>query len=85
MKVKLISVVVASGSLIALIAPPFADARPRSHLHHRNDRLPRIARISEASSGSSLVEEGGDLCGKSSRLLHRVQFSKDKSQIRTMS
>ena len=79
MKIKVLSVVVASGSLIALIASPFADARPRSHLHHRNDRLPRIARISEASSGSSLVEEGGDLCGKISRLLRQVQFSNDRS------
>ena len=64
MKAKVFSVVVASGSLIALIALPFADARPRSHLHHRNDRLPRIARVSEASSGSSLIDEGGNLCGE---------------------
>ena len=85
MKAKIVSVVVASGSLIALIALPFADARPRSHLHHRNDRLPRIARVSEASSGSSLVEEGGDMCGEFLGLQRQVQISDNKSQIRTIS
>ena len=59
------AVIVASASLFFLAALPLASARPRTHLHHRNDRLPRIARMSEASSGSSLVEDGGNaLCGE---------------------
>lgn len=65
MKARVIPIVVASASLFVLAALPLASGRPRSHLHHRNDRLPRIARISEASSGSSLVgDDGNALCGE---------------------
>lgn len=63
MKYRLLFTVVASVSLFATL--PFCSARPRSHLHHRNDRLPRVARVAPASSGSSLVGEGSNgLCGE---------------------
>lgn len=65
MKPKLPSIVGAVLSLFVLSALPICSARPRSHLHHRNDRLPRIARATPIDSGSSLVDDGSDsLCGE---------------------
>ena len=56
-----------SGALVSLLAvtiSPLCSARPPSHLHHRNDRLPRVIRAGPASAGSSLIGGGPDgLCG----------------------
>ena len=58
-------------SILALVILPICNARPRSHHHHRNDRLPRIARAAPASLDGKLVEGDSDsLCGE----LHCIQY-----------
>ena len=73
MKAKNFSAVVAVVSLFGLASLPLTAARPRSHLHHRNERLPRVARVSPADSSNDLTGYGPNgVCGK----LLRAQYLK---------
>ena len=56
--------VVTLASVFAAALLPHCTARPRSHLHHHNDRLPRIARATPVRSGNNLVEGQNDFCGE---------------------
>ena len=61
---KLLSTFAVLVSVLALALLPICNARPRSHRHHRNDRLPRIARAAPASYDGNLVGGSDSLCGE---------------------